>query len=76
MLSWFGLLDGETNHFDKAQAVHWGISATKNPEKKVEKKTSYETKNQSYIWPWILIALKARTNSFVLKNGVFFVHVI
>ena len=22
LLSWFGLFDGETNHFDKAQTVH------------------------------------------------------
>ena len=38
LLSWFGLLDEETNHFDKAQAGHLGISATKNPGKKVGKK--------------------------------------
>ena len=38
LLSWVGLLDGETNHFDKAQAVSWGMYATKNPEKKVGKK--------------------------------------
>ena len=42
LLSWFGLLDGETNHFDKAQAVPWGISATKKSSWK--KKTPYETK--------------------------------
>ena len=45
LLLQFGLLDEETNHFDKAQAVHLGISATKKSrKKKVEKKTSYETK--------------------------------
>ena len=77
MLSWFGLLDGETNHFDKAQAVPWGISATKKSRKKSWKKTSYETKkNQRYIWPWILIALKARTNSLDLKNGRVFLFML
>ena len=45
LLSWFGLLDGETNHFDKAQAVpHEEFLLQKNPGKKVGKKTSYETK--------------------------------
>ena len=51
LLLQFGLLDEETNHFDKAQAVHLGISATKKSRKKSWKKTSYETKNQRYIWP-------------------------
>ena len=38
LLSQFGLLDEETNHFDKAQAVHRGISATKKSRKKSWKK--------------------------------------
>ena len=42
VMVWF---TGETNHFDKAQAVHLGISATKKSGKKSwKKKTSYETK--------------------------------